>query len=190
MQAREIHGLMDEMTRPSFNQAVGNIAEVLYDSALAAADFTVAAKHTNEWRGLKWTKTDENLDRIYVHRDGTAYGSEMKNTLPYIERGEFERKLEMCLFLGIRPLFIARKMPEIYIQQVWRKGGYSLLSKNQFYPFGFEDLAERVRERLELPVVCWRAVPEGDIKRFTNWHDKTRGSGDSGANPQEGPVSS
>ena len=78
----------------------------------------------------------------------------------------------MCQFLGIRPLFIARMMPETYVQLVWSKGGYSLLYKNQFYQFGHEDLAERVAKRLELPVRCARAVPEGDIQRFCKWHVK------------------
>lgn len=177
-QAKEIHDLMAEMSRPSFNQAVGHVAEVLFDSALAG-DFLVAARDVNEWNGAKWTKTNENLDRIYVHRDGTAYGCEIKNTLPYIELAEFESKLEMCLYLGLRPLFVARMMPEIYIQRVWRNGGYSLVYKNQLYPFGFDDLAEDVRTRLELPVVCARAVPDGDIRRFLNWHS-TRRPGDSG----------
>lgn len=189
MQAREMHGLMEEMSRPNFNHAVGQLAEILFDSALAA-DFNVAAKDANEWDGRKWTQTNENLDRIYVHKDGTAYGCEIKNTLPYIERQEFESKLEMCLFLGLRPLFIARMMPEVYIQRVWRKGGFSLLYKNQFYPFGFEDFAGRVRKRLELPVACARAVPDGDIKRFTNWHAKTRGGVDSSENPQKRPITS
>lgn len=179
---------MEEMSLPNFNQGVGRQAEMMFDSALAA-DFNVAAKDVNEWKGVKWTKTNENLDRIYIHKDGTAYGCEMKNTLPYIELAEFESKLEMCLFLKLRPLFIVRMMPEIYIQRVWRKGGYSLVYKNQFYPFGFEDLAERVRRRLELPVVCARAVPDGDITRFTNWHAKTRGPADSERNPREGHVS-
>jgi hypothetical protein len=188
MQAREIHGLMQEMSRPNFNHAVGHVAEVLFDSALAT-EFNLAAKETNEWNGTKWTATNENLDRIYVHKDGSAYGCEMKNTLPYIGRVEFESKLQMCLFLKLRPLFIARSMPEVYIQRVWRRGGFSLLYKNQFYPFGFEDLAGRVRDRLELPVVCARAVPDGDIKRFTNWHAGKSGSVDSGGSPQKGPVS-
>ncbi|SRR6266536_298735 len=189
MQAREIHELMEEMSRPNFNHAVGHIAEVLFDSALAAADFTIAAKDVNEWNGTKWTRTNEDLDRIYVHRDGTAYGVEMKNTLPYIERLVFETKLEMCAVLKLRPLFIARKMPEVYVQRTYRSGGYALLYKHQLYPFGFEDLAERVRRRLELPVACLRAVPDGDIRRFLNWREKGRKIADPGGNPQDPPAS-
>jgi hypothetical protein len=189
MQAREIHDLMEEMSRPNFNHAVGHVAEILFDSALAGADFTVAARDTNEWNGVKWTKTNENLDRIYVHRDGTAYGAEIKNTLPYIGSAEFESKLNMCSFLRVRPLFIARKMPEVYVQRVARRGGFALLYRQQLYPFGFEDLADRVRARLELPVACLRAVPEGEIRRFTKWQEKARSIVDPGGNPQDGPVS-
>jgi hypothetical protein len=172
-QAREMHALMEEMSRPEFNQGVGTIAEIMFDSALSEY-FNVAGRETNEWQGRRWTATNENLDRIYVHRDGTAYGCEMKNTLPYIEQGEFERKVEMCSFLGVRPLIIARELPEIYIQRLARRGGFGLVYRNQLYPPGFQDLASRVRKRLELPVVCARAVPAGDITRFLNWHDTDR----------------
>ena len=121
--------------------------------------------------------------------DGTAYGVELKNTLPYIERPVFENKLEMCAFLGLKPLFIARKMPEIYVQRLYHRGGYALLFRHQLYPLGFEDLAERVRKRLELPVACLRAVPDGDIRRFLNWREKRRKGVDSGENPQKPDVS-
>jgi hypothetical protein len=172
-QARKIEQIVGEFSRPEFTRGIGQLLELLVDSGMASVcgGFRIAAKNANEWNGRRWTKTDENLDRIYVSKDGVAYGCEIKNTLPYIEHGEFDRKLEMCVFLGLRPLFVGRMMPESYIDAVWRIGGFSLVLKNQIYPLGFESLAARVRGALGLPVVCAQSIPAGDLERFVKWHE-------------------
>ena len=36
-----------------------------------------------------------------------------------------------------------------------------------------EPLAKRVRERLKLPVLVIRELPDTTMKRFENWHEKT-----------------
>jgi hypothetical protein len=174
MEARTIQEIVAQFSRPEFTVDVGNLLELLVDSAMASAcgGFHLAARDVNEWKGRKWTKTNQNLDRIYVSREGIEYGCEVKNTLPYIERAEFENKLEMCSVLGIRPFFVARMMPESYVDEVWRAGGFSLLLKNQIYPMGAQTFAGRVREALGLPVACASSIASGDLSRFTTWHEK------------------
>jgi hypothetical protein len=43
---------------------------------------------------------------------------------------------------------------------------------NQHYPLMAEDLARRVRERLNLPALCLRELPDTTLKRFERWHEK------------------
>jgi len=174
-EAKRIQQVVSEFSKAEFARGIGHHLELLVDSALASAQFHVAGRDVNEWNGRKWTKTNENLDRVYVSKEGIAYGCEIKNTLPYIERGEFERKLEMSRSLGLRPLFVARMMPESYIDEAYEAGGFSWVLKNQFYPLAFEDLAARVRKTLGLPVVCARGIPQGDLQRFVSWHEKSVG---------------
>jgi len=171
--AKRIQGLVARYSEGNFTHGLGHQLELLIDSALASARarFHIADVDVNKWKGRKWTQTEEDLDRIYVSSEGIEYGCEIKNTLPYIERGEFERKLEMCRVLGVRPLFVARMMPESYIDAVWKAGGYSLVLKNQFYPLGFQVLATEVRRTLELPVMCARAIPKEAIDLFLTWHE-------------------
>jgi hypothetical protein len=121
-----------------------------------------------------WVETNHNLDRL-VERDGVRYGVEIKNQLGYIDQTEFEIKLGMCEFFGVRPMFVARMMPKNYINDVWRAGGFSLIFGNQHYPLMSDDLARRVRETLGLPVLSIRELPDTTLRRFDDWHVKQLG---------------
>lgn len=125
----------------------------------------------NEYSGKKWTKTDHDLDFIIV-RDNVAYGTEVKNRWDYIERDELEVKMEMCSFLGVRPLFIMRSSPKSYNWDIIKAGGYAMIFETQIYPFGQKGLVKKMREGLQLPVDCPRRIPDGIIDRFLRWHTK------------------
>ncbi len=170
-QADEITGLVRQFCRPEFTHALGSQGEVMFDSALGHARFVQVARHVNEYEGRRWTASGHNLDRIYV-RDGVAWGAEIKNTLKYIERAEFDIKRAMCEALGIRFLVIARALPSHYIWTLFKAGGFGLVFGKQLYPFGQEAFADRVRQTLELPVHSPKAVPEGEIQRFLSYHAK------------------
>jgi hypothetical protein len=74
-------------------------------------------------------------------------------------------------------MFIARMMPRSYIFEVYRSGGFSLILRNQHYPLMANDLAKRVRQRLDLPVLCIRELPDLTLQRFEKWHENHLGSG-------------
>jgi hypothetical protein len=118
-----------------------------------------------------------NLDRIF-ERDGIAYGAEIKNTLMYIPPDELAVKLDMCDFLGLTPLFIVRMAPKSYIEQVRRRGGYTMIFEWQQYPFGAGAFAARVRAELGLPVDCRARIEDGTIQRFLRWHAEQYGVDD------------
>ena len=135
------------------------------DAALPLAAFTPVDRNARSFRDKIWTVTGHNLDRI-VQRDGIYYGVEIKNTLPYIPRDEFRIKLAMCEHLGLTPLFVSRMAPKNYNYEIIQRGGVSWILGNQFYPFGYHELAETVAQQLQLPVECPARIENGAITRL------------------------
>lgn len=105
-------------------------------------------------------------------RDGLEYGVEVKNTLPYITSEELAAKLRMCDHFGVKPLFVVRAMPRIWIQEVWRRGGFTLMLRHQLYPLSHRALAAEVRDKMGLPVDSPKALYDGTMNRFVRWHQK------------------
>lgn len=149
--------------------ALGHHGELMVDQAFCRAGFTIAAENVNAVEGRVWTDTRHDLDRVYT-KDGILFGAEIKNTLKYIPRDEFEVKLAMCRTFGVVPLFVVRMVSKEHIFRVSREGGFCLVLRWQLYPFGFEELAREVREQLELPVDCPRRLEAGTVQRLANWH--------------------
>ena len=67
-----------------------------------------------------------------------------------------------------------RSAPKSYINEISNEGGFALILKYQFYELSQINLVKKIKEILELPVDCPRAIEEGTIKRFENWHKKNR----------------
>ena len=168
-QANEIRRLVEEFSSPDMMRALGLQGELLFDAAFAKFGWLHRGETVRAYRGREWTKTGHNLDRVF-ERDGLSYGVEIKNSLSYIERGELEIKLAMCEALALRPLFIMRAAPKSYTHMVNQAGGYLLTFEWQLYPYGREDLAQRVHDRLGLKVDTPRAIYEGTMKRLLDWH--------------------
>jgi hypothetical protein len=169
--AVEIRKLVEQFSDPAFTSALGNQGEVLVDAGLPSVGFLPKARNVNAFAGVQWTETKHNLDRIF-EIDGVLYGAEIKNRLSYISQSEFYTKLKMCETLKLRPLFIARMMPRSYVYELFKKGGFALLMKFQFYPFGSESFAATVRKRLTLPVDCPKRLEDGTLQRLLNYHNR------------------
>lgn len=159
-----------EFSRPEIGRACGVQAEVLFELALLKRGFGLRGENVRGYGGKVWTMTDHNLDFI-LERDGQAYGVEVKNRLDYIDREELRIKLALCRYLGLRPLFIMRAAAKSYNYEVIEQGGFALIFHTQIYPPGQEKLVELIRNALQLPVVCSRAIPDGIVDRFVRWHE-------------------
>lgn len=170
-QIRGHRSLIERFSSPVFTAALGDTGEQLIDAGFARIGFRILQKKVKEVDGREWPVSGHDLDRLVV-RDGVRYGVEIKNRLQYIGKAELDTKLAMCAAWNIRPLFVARMMPANYIHQVRRAGGFSLLMQNQHYPLLAGDLANEVRERLGLPVLCIRELPDTTLRRFEAWHEK------------------
>lgn len=174
--ANEIRKLIVEYSDPKFTKALGVQGELLFDAALPTVGFMPKGKDVREYKGKKWERTEHDLDRVF-ERDGEEYGTEFKNTLDYIDREELDTKLEMCKELGLRPLFIMRWTPKSYMKRIIDAGGIGLLFEYQLYPLGYEELAERVRGELALPVDCPVRIEDGTMQRLLKAHRKQTGKG-------------
>lgn len=170
-QVKQIIKVIREYSNHDIAFGCGRQAEMLFLDGLRDKGFQCIGKEINEYSGRKWAKTAHDLDYI-IQRDGVVYGCEVKNTLDYINSKELSIKLDICDHLRIKPLFIMRFAPKTYNNEIIERGGFALLFKMQIYPFGQRKLVERIREVLELPVDCPRAIPEGIIRRFLNWHER------------------
>ncbi|MGH9497623.1 MAG: hypothetical protein ACRD3L_00625 [Terriglobales bacterium] len=168
--AAEIRKLVEQFSRSAFTSALGQQGEMLVDAGLPNVGFLPKARDVRAFAGTEWTETKHNLDRIF-EKDGVLYDTEIKNRLSYISQNEFYIKLKMCEKLGVRPLFIARMMPRSYVYELFKKRGFALLMKYQFYPFGSESFAAEVRGRLALPVDCPKRLEEGTLQRLLKYHN-------------------
>lgn len=170
-QIRSIKELIAEFSDPEFTRAVGHHGEMLVESGFARTGFRISQQKVRAVDGVTWTETKHDLDFL-VERDGVRYGVEVKNQLGYIDLTEFQIKRAMCEHFGIKPMFITRVMPKNYINDVYRDGGYSLLTVNQNYPLLGKGLARRVQEVLGFPVAVIQRLPDTALVRFERWHER------------------
>ena len=171
MPIRKSTEVIREYSNPIIAMACGRQAEVLFFNALTNKGFLSHGQEVNEYGGKKWTETEHDLDFI-IEKDNITYGCEVKNRWDYIKRDELTIKLKTCEFLGKKPLFIMRNSPNSYNWEIIQNGGYAMIFETQIYPFGQKELVEKIREVLDLPVDCPRAIPEGIIERFIKWYKK------------------
>jgi len=163
--------IVEEYADPNIAGAIGLHGEMMVLEAFARSQFVLMGKNTKSYKEKEWKRTNHDLDFIF-ERDGQSYGVEVKNTLGYMEHEELLTKIEMCAFLGLRPLFVTRMLPKSWIYEINEKGGFALIMKYQLYPWTHKKLAEKVAKMLNLPVDAPKVIEEGTIKRFLDWHRK------------------
>jgi hypothetical protein len=168
-EAARLVDLVTEYSAPNIGAALGLQGEALVLEGFASIEFVMKGRDKNEYGGREWTESDHDLDFIF-ERDGRAYGIEVKNTLGYMDRIEFETKIRLCRQLGVRPVFAARMLPKSWINDLINAGGFALIMKYQLYPWAHRELATRVRDELGLPVDAPRRLSEGTMARFLRWH--------------------
>ena len=169
---RSICKLIDRYSDPDITKALGKQLEGLVKAELRVQGFKIIGIHTASYRDKEWTKTNHNLDFIAEHKSGKLdIGVEVKNTLPIIEREELDIKLEICDYLGIRPVFAVRWIKP-YTELIRKKGGFSWVFKTQIYPPGFENLTATLYNRLHLPVTVRTELPEKSVRLFIRWVQK------------------
>lgn len=170
-EAGKLVDLVNEYAAPNIGAALGLQGEALILEGFASIEFIMKGRDKNEYGAERWTETAHDGDFIF-ERDGKAYGIEVKNTLGYMSREEFDTKVRLCQRIGIRPVFAARMLPRTWINDVIKAGGFALIIKFQLYPWAHRELARKVRDQLGLPVDAPRRLSLGTMQRFLRWHEK------------------
>lgn len=169
-QSARLVGLVEEYAHPDIGEALGDHAERMVLEGIAGHRFVMVGRETKEYGEREWVSSEHDLDFIF-ERDGCAYGVEVKNTLGYMSQRELRTKMDMCKYLGITPLLVARMLPKHWINEIVEAGGFALILKYQLYPRSHHALARRVRDQLGLPVDSPRRLQEGTVRRFVRWHE-------------------
>ncbi len=84
--------IISEFSQPPITSGCGNRAEILFAAGLASRGFVPVQQKVREYNGKEWTKSKQDLDYVFL-KDKIAYGCEIKNTLPYIDKEELEAKI-------------------------------------------------------------------------------------------------
>ena len=169
-EAASLVELINEYADPNIGAALGLQGEALILDGFASIEFVMRGRDSQRYQGRVWTESDHDLDFLF-ERDGRAYGVEVKNTLGYMDREEFDIKLRLAQILGVRPVFAARMLPKSWINDLIVAGGFALIFKYQLYPWSHRELAKRVRTILDLPVDAPRRLGSGTMERFRKWHE-------------------
>lgn len=162
--------IIEAYSDPTITRAIGNWGEKMSEYMFVLNGFEILGRNSNEFQGKRWAKTNENLDFI-VGKDFLAYGVEVKNTLPYMETDEFLRKISLCKFLGLTPLWIVRNAPEVQFNTMKASRGLILASKVQMYPYGQEPLTKAIWNTMRLPVGVRAEMPQKAVNSLISFHN-------------------
>ena len=168
-EANRVARLVDEYANPNISATIGLHGEMMVLEAFARSEFVMRGRNTRSYGGKVWSASEHDLDFIF-ERDGRAYGIEVKNTLGYMDKREFDVKVKLCGHLSLRPVFIVRMMPKSWMFELYNLGGFGLIFKNQLYPFSHRELAAHVASELGLPLDAPRVIEDGTMARFLKWH--------------------
>lgn len=185
--ALNIARIVDKYSEPQNSHAIGKHLEFLVKHELRANEFEIIGEHTNELNGIKWTRTNHNLDFIAKHKSGNlTIGIEVKNTLDIMEPDEIDTKIDICRHLGIVPVFAVRWIKP-YMHCIQRQGGFCWIFKTQIYPFGAENFVKEVYEKLSelnktsaggvplhFPITVRGDLPVKSIRPFVDWVNKNK----------------
>ena len=161
--------LIDEYSEANFVAGLGQTGELLVMEGFTRFGFSVLGRNTNELQGRRWTRTAHNLDFIF-ERDSIRYGVEVKNTLDYMDKEEFDIKIEICKELDLLPLFVNRMMPSTWMEELRENDGIWMIMGYQLYPIAHKTLADKVKKELELPVDAPMRLYDGTMERLMKQH--------------------
>jgi len=87
-EAKRVVALVEEYGSPNIGGAIGWHGEQMILAGFARREFVMRGHNTHRYGGKEWTKTNHNLDFIF-ERDQIVYSVQVKNTLSYMDQGEF-----------------------------------------------------------------------------------------------------
>jgi len=169
---KNICEVVDLYSNPNVARMYGKHLESIVKSELRSQSFKIIGEHTSTFGDKEWNRTGHNLDFVASHKSGKLdVGVEVKNTFPIMDKKEIDIKIDMCNYLGIRPLF-ATRWNKPYIYYIENRGGFSWNFKVQMWPLGQEEVVKQIYNRLGLPVNVRTEVTDRSRQMFEDWINK------------------
>jgi hypothetical protein len=157
----------------SVSRATGDQAEFWALYLFKSNSFSIVGRHAREYQGIVWTKTEHDLDFI-IEKDGIAYGVEVKNKFPYLDDDLYDKKLDICIHLRLRPLFFFRIASYLQIEKAKKQDGKVIIFKSKIFPPGNEQLVREIWNKMRLPVSIWKDVPQPITQSLITYHDHVK----------------
>ncbi len=152
----------------NITKMLGAHLHALVKAELQAEGFKIINEYTSQFKENKWPGR-ETLDIIAEHSNHhLPIGVEVKNMLSLIPHAEVSKKIEICNFLGVKPVFACRWI-EPYRKKIQENLGFAWQFKNQIYPLGQESFVKELRKRFNFPVEVASELPNENILEFKEW---------------------
>ena len=185
--AKQLMRLIRAYSNETVSRACGQEANNQFELALHERQFKFIAKNARTYKRKRWDRTQHDLDLILAKGKET-FGIEIKNTFDYIDRNEMNIKIDICRFLGLKPVFIVRAAPQNYINIVNKAGGFTLVFETKIFPIALKDLAQRINSEKFSPYLqdelvqkngrvrklcdAPMGIPSGIIDRLVRWAER------------------
>lgn len=152
----------------NIRKMLGDHLHALVKGELRAQGFRIIDEYSKRFDGKTWPGR-ETLDVIAEHQNNhLKIGVEIKNMLSIIPHAEISKKIEMCKFLGIKPVFACRWI-EPYGKKIRENKGFAWQFKKQLYPLGQEKFVNELRKRFNFPIEVSSELPKNSILEFQKW---------------------
>ena len=162
--AARVISLVEEYADPNIGASLGLQGEMLVLEGFARLAFVMRGRDVQAYGWRQWQESGQDQRGFNLfERDGIMYSVEVGNTLGYMDYEEFQTKIRLCQFLGVRPVFAVRMLPRTWIRELIAVGGFALVLRYQLYPWTHRELARRVARELGLPVDAPRLLADGTM---------------------------
>ena len=156
----------------SDNKKTTMVGQHLHDvvkAEIRAHGFKIIEEKTNEFNGKKWINPKQTLDIIAQDKTrNLTVGIEVKNTLYLIPKSIISKKIEMCEYLDIVPIFACRWL-EPHRRIIEKHNGFLWQFNNQLYPLGQEKLVSILEKKFKFPVIISSQIGDQAIQEFDAW---------------------
>ncbi len=149
---------------------IGKHLHALVKAELRAQGFNIINEgRVRSYNGVKWKESKHSLDMIAEHyTKRCVVGVEIKNTLDIISKKEINRKIRMCKYFGITPLFACRWLKP-YIDEIKNNNGFAWQFSSQLYPLCMEDLVKKTRKRFGFKMEVTTELPQHSVNSLTEY---------------------
>jgi len=161
---------IERYSNQKITSVIGKHLHALVKSELRAQGFNIIKEgRVRSYNGKIWKESRHSLDMIVEHAStNITMGVEIKNTLDIISKKEIKRKISMCEYFGIIPLFACRWLKP-HAEQIKSNNAFAWQFEFQIYPLGMEELVNKVQKKFNYKMKVSSELPQKAIAEFKEY---------------------